>query len=116
MLFRSLVTDFRSLPIMRAMGYPVVFDATHSVQQPGGLGNASGGNREYVPCLAAAAAAVGCDGIFLEVHLDPEAALSDGPNMVPLAEVGRLLRRIRRIHEAAHEESGGDTEARPRGH
>ncbi len=74
--YNNLVSDFRSIPIMRSFGYPVIFDATHSVQQPGGLGNASGGNRDFVPYLAKAAVAVGCDGIFMEVHPEPEKALS----------------------------------------
>ena len=89
--YNTLVTDFRSLVILREFGYPVIFDATHSVQQPGGLGHASGGERRFVPPLARAAVAVGCDGLFMEVHEHPDRALSDGPNMVPLGELKQLL-------------------------
>lgn len=89
--YNNLVTDFRSLSIMRELGYPVVFDATHSVQQPGGLGHASGGKSEYIPLLARCAAAAGCDGIFMETHLDPAKSLSDGPNMIPLNKLEDLL-------------------------
>jgi 2-dehydro-3-deoxyphosphooctonate aldolase (KDO 8-P synthase) len=98
--YNNLVTDFRSLPIMRQWGYPVVFDATHSVQLPGGAGNASSGQREFVAPLARAAVAVGCDGLFMEVHPDPDHAPSDGPNMVPLDQVEELLRQVSRIREA----------------
>ncbi len=97
--YHNLVVDMRSLPIMRAMGYPVVFDATHAVQRPGGLGNASGGDREFVPTLARSAAAVGIDGLFMETHPEPAKALSDGANSIPLAEVKALLRIVRDIHE-----------------
>ena len=89
--YNTLVTDFRGLPQMAATGWPVVFDATHSVQQPGGLGGASGGQREFVPVLARAALAVGVAALFLETHEDPDRAPSDGPNMVPLAELPALL-------------------------
>lgn len=89
--YNTLVSDFRGLPTMRALGYPVTFDATHSVQQPGGLGGQSGGQRTFVPHLARAAVAVGVDGLFLETHPDPDAALSDGPNMVPLSHLRGLL-------------------------
>jgi 2-dehydro-3-deoxyphosphooctonate aldolase (KDO 8-P synthase) len=89
--YNTLVSDFRGLPTMRALGYPVTFDATHSVQQPGGLGGRSGGQREFVPYLARAAVAVGVDGLFLETHPDPDQALSDGPNMVPLTHLKPLL-------------------------
>jgi 2-dehydro-3-deoxyphosphooctonate aldolase (KDO 8-P synthase) len=85
---------------MRQWGYPVVFDATHSVQLPGGAGNASSGQREFVAPLARAAVAVGCDGLFMEVHPDPDHAPSDGPNMVPLDQVEDLLRQVSRIREA----------------
>ncbi len=95
--YNNLVTDFRSLAIMRATGYPVVFDATHSVQQPGGLGNASGGKREYVPLLARCAVAAGCDAIFMEVHKNPEKALSDGPNMLPLKQLEGVLKELKAI-------------------
>jgi 2-dehydro-3-deoxyphosphooctonate aldolase (KDO 8-P synthase) len=99
--YNNLVVDMRSFPIMRRFGYPVVFDATHSVQLPGGGGTKSGGQREFVEPLACAAAGVGCDGFFMEVHPDPDAALSDGPNMVPLQALPSLLERILRICDAA---------------
>ena len=89
--YNALVTDMRSLPIMRALGYPVVMDATHSVQIPGGQGTTSGGQRQYVPHMARAAAAVGVDALFLEVHDNPDKALSDGANMVRLDELEALL-------------------------
>jgi len=89
--YNTLVTDFRGLPQMARTGYPVIFDATHSVQQPGGLGGASGGQREFAPVLARAAAAVGVAGFFIESHPDPDNAPSDGPNMIPLHQMGALL-------------------------
>lgn len=89
--YNNLVADFRSLPEMRSMGYPVVFDATHSVQLPGGQGASSGGQREMVSCLARAAVAVGIDGLFLEVHPDPDCALCDGPNSLALDDLPDLL-------------------------
>lgn len=95
--YNNLVSDFRSLLILRDLGYPVVFDAGHSVQQPGGRGVASGGQREFIRPLARAAAAVGIDALFLEVHEDPDRALSDGPNSYPLAELPVLLREVRDI-------------------
>ncbi len=98
--YNNLVVDMRSLPIMRRFGYPVVFDATHSVQLPGGAGTKSSGQREFVAPLACAAAGAGCDGFFMEVHPDPDSALSDGPNMVPLSELAELLERILRICDA----------------
>ncbi len=98
--YNNLVVDMRSLPIMRRLGYPVVFDATHSVQLPGGAGTQSGGQREFVAPLACAAAGAGCDGFFMEVHPDPDSALSDGPNMVPLSELKALLERVLRICDA----------------
>ncbi len=97
--YHDLVVDMRSLISMRQLGVPVVFDATHSVQQPGGKGHASGGRREYAPALAAAAAAVGIDAIFLESHPRPEEALSDGPNALVLDEVHPVLERVKAIHE-----------------
>lgn len=97
--YNNLVVDMRSLPIMKQFGYPVVFDATHSVQLPGAQGSSSGGQREFVPALARAAVAAGCDGLFMEIHPDPESALSDGPNMVPLAQVKPLLRQLKELHE-----------------
>jgi 2-dehydro-3-deoxyphosphooctonate aldolase (KDO 8-P synthase) len=90
--YNNLVVDMRSLPIMASTGYPVVFDATHSVQQPGGLGSKSGGDRSMVPYLARAAVATGCvAGVFIETHEDPDAAPSDGPNMIKLSELKSLL-------------------------
>jgi 2-dehydro-3-deoxyphosphooctonate aldolase (KDO 8-P synthase) len=99
--YNNLVVDMRALPILRAFGYPVVFDATHSVQLPGGGGTQSSGQREFVEPLACAAAGAGCDGFFMEVHPDPDSALSDGPNMVPLQDLKRLLERVIRIWAAA---------------
>lgn len=95
--YQNLVVDMRSLPVMRNLGYPVVFDATHSVQLPGGGGTVSSGQREFVAPLARAAAAVGCDGFFMEVHPRPEEALSDGPNMVRLNELRGLLEQLQSI-------------------
>ena len=89
--YNTLVSDFRALPVLAETGYPVVFDATHSVQQPGGLGGSSGGERQYVPVLARAAAAVGCAALFVETHPDPDRAPSDGPNMVPLDRLESIL-------------------------
>ena len=99
--YHNLVVDFRGLPQLAAHGYPVVFDATHSVQLPGAKGSSSGGQRQYVPHLARAAVAVGIDALFLEIHEDPDRALSDGPNMVPLAELERLLVQLLAIRRAA---------------
>ncbi len=95
--YNNLVVDMKSLPIMRSFGYPVVFDATHSVQKPGGKGTATGGEREYVSSLAQAAVATGIDGLFLEVHPEPEKALSDGPNMIRLSRVKELLEKLIKI-------------------
>ena len=92
--YNNLISDMRSLAVMRGTGCPVVFDATHSVQQPGGLGTASGGAREYIPVLARSAAAAGVAGFFMETHPDPENALSDGPNAVPLDKIGTLLETL----------------------
>jgi 2-dehydro-3-deoxyphosphooctonate aldolase (KDO 8-P synthase) len=89
--YNNLVVDFRSLPIIRGLGYPVVFDATHSVQLPAQKGTCSGGEREFCPYLIRAAMAVGCDALFLEVHDNPEEALCDGPNMIPLSELEEIL-------------------------
>ncbi len=99
--YNNLVVDMRSFPIMRSFGYPVVFDATHSVQLPGGGGTKSSGQREFVEPLACAAAGAGVDGFFMEVHPNPDEALSDGPNMVPLHQLKPLLERVMRICEAA---------------
>jgi 2-dehydro-3-deoxyphosphooctonate aldolase (KDO 8-P synthase) len=92
--YNALVADMRSLPQMAATGWPVVFDATHSVQQPGGLGGASGGQREFAPVLARAAVAVGVAGVFIETHPEPDAAPSDGPNMIALKEMPALVARL----------------------
>ncbi len=92
--YNCLVSDMRSIPVMQAWGYPVIFDATHSVQRPGGLGSASGGDREFVACLAKAAVAAGCDGLFLEVHPEPERALSDAASMLSLEELPTLLEEV----------------------
>jgi 2-dehydro-3-deoxyphosphooctonate aldolase (KDO 8-P synthase) len=98
--YNDLVVDFRGLPQLRALGHPVVFDVTHSVQQPGGLGSASGGRREFVPYLARAAAAVGIDALFVEVHEEPDSAPSDGPNMITPALLDRLLGEVIAVREA----------------
>ncbi|WP_338666936.1 3-deoxy-8-phosphooctulonate synthase [Pseudodesulfovibrio methanolicus] len=97
--YNNLVVDMRSIPQMRAFGVPVIMDATHSVQLPGGLGGASGGQREYVPVLASAAVAAGADGVFMEVHPNPDKALCDGPNSLPLNEVEALLKRLLALWE-----------------
>ncbi len=95
--YNTLVSDMRALPIMSRFGFPIVFDATHSVQQPGGMGEKSGGQREFVPYLARAAIAVGVGAIFMETHEDPDNAPSDGPNMVPLNEIKTLLKKLTEI-------------------
>ncbi len=92
--YNTLVSDMRALPILKRTGAPVIFDATHSVQQPGGQGTSSGGEREFVPVLARAAVAVGVAGVFIETHQDPDHAPSDGPNMMPLKDMEALLRRL----------------------
>ena len=89
--YNNLVSDFRSLAIMKKEGYPVIFDCSHSVQQPGGLGESSGGKREFIPLLARCAVAAGCSAIFVEVHPRPGKALSDGPNMLPLSQLEKFL-------------------------
>jgi 2-dehydro-3-deoxyphosphooctonate aldolase (KDO 8-P synthase) len=99
--YNNLVADMRSIPIMKAFGFPVIFDATHSVQLPGGAGDRSGGQREFAPVLAKCAVAAGCDGLFIETHPDPEKALSDGPNMIPLREMPKLLATLIKIKAAA---------------
>ena len=98
--YNNLVSDLRSLAIMRAYGYPVIYDATHSVQLPGGQGVSSGGQRQFVEGLSRAAVAFGCDGIFLEVHPDPENALCDGPNMISLKDLEKLLQQVRKIEKS----------------
>ncbi|OKH21026.1 3-deoxy-8-phosphooctulonate synthase [Chroogloeocystis siderophila] len=92
--YNTLVVDFRSLPQMREFGYPIVFDATHSVQMPGGQGNKSGGQRQFVPYLARAATAIGIDALFMEIHENPDTAPSDGPNMIPLAHLETVLKQV----------------------
>lgn len=92
--YNTLVSDMRSLPILKSLGAPVVFDATHSVQQPGGRGESSGGERQFVPVLARAAVAIGVAAVFMEAHPDPESAPSDGPNMIPFAELEDLVRDL----------------------
>ncbi len=98
--YNNLVVDFRGLPIMTSFGFPVIFDVTHSIQLPGGLGNRSGGQREFAEPLARAAVAVGVDGLFMEVHPDPEKALCDGPNMIRLDDVKKLLAMVKAIYGA----------------
>ena len=97
--YNNLVVDYRGLPVMRKMGFPVIFDATHSVQLPGGQGTASGGERGLVPFLARAAVAAGVDGVFMEVHPDPEKALCDGPNSLSLDSLGDLLKELKQIDD-----------------
>ena len=104
--YHCLVTDFRSLPVLAETGCPVVFDATHSVQTPGGIGDASGGDRRFAPVLARAAVAAGADAVFVETHDDPDNALSDGPVMVPLAEMPVLIRDLIRIRAAIEDQPG----------
>ncbi|MCK5879502.1 MAG: 3-deoxy-8-phosphooctulonate synthase [Holophagae bacterium] len=98
--YNNLVVDFKSFPVMSAFGYPVLFDATHSVQLPGGLGKVTGGQREFIPVLAKAAAGLGVSGFFFEVHEHPEEALSDGPNLYPLEQFSNLLRKLLNIWRA----------------
>ncbi len=101
--YNNLVTDMRSIPILRRSGFPVVFDATHSVQLPGGGGDKSSGQREFAPVLARCAVVAGADGVFIETHPKPDAALSDGPNMIPLAEMPGLLAGLVKLHAAARQ-------------
>lgn len=100
--YNNLVVDMRGLPIMRSLGYPVVFDATHSVQLPSGAGGASGGQREFIAPLARAAVAAGVDAVFMETHPDPDSAPCDGPNMIPIRDLRALLTRLQAIHAIAH--------------
>ncbi len=100
--YNTLVVDMTSFVEMKKFGYPVVMDATHSVQKPGGKGNATGGNRDYVEPLAKAAIAAGADALFFEVHPDPDNALSDGPNMVKLCEFENILKRVIKVYDAVH--------------
>jgi 2-dehydro-3-deoxyphosphooctonate aldolase (KDO 8-P synthase) len=105
--YNNLVVDFRSLSIMRSLGCPVVLDVTHSVQLPGGQGTCSGGQREHIPLLARAGVAAGVDALFMEVHPDPDAALCDGPNSLPLAEVLPLWRKLVALHRLVREQEVG---------
>ncbi len=105
--YNNLVVDMRSLPVMRSLGCPVIFDATHSVQLPGGAGGRSGGQREFIPPLARAAVAAGLDGLFMEVHPQPEKALCDGPNSMPLERVESLLQTLLQIHSVVSESGSG---------
>jgi len=100
--YNNLVADMRSIPIMRTFGFPVIFDATHSVQLPGGGGDKSSGQREFAPVLARCAITAGANGIFIETHPQPDRALSDGPNMIPLKEMPALLADLRKIWRATH--------------
>jgi len=102
--YNTLVTDFRGLPKMAETGYPIVFDATHSVQQPGGQGASSGGQREYAPVLARAALAVGCASVFIETHDNPDAAPSDGPNMIPIDQMKAMLARLKAFDDLAKQQ------------
>ena len=106
--YNTLVSDMRALPVLRATGAPVIFDATHSVQQPGGQGGASGGQREFVPVLARAAVAVGVAGVFIETHQDPDRAPSDGPNMVPLSQFEALIEELQAFDALAKRRHSGD--------
>lgn len=98
--YNNLVVDFRAMPIMRSFGYPVVFDVTHSLQLPGGLGSSSGGQREFAGPLMRAAAAVEVDGLFMEVHPEPDKALCDGPNMIPLEKLEGILKTVKKIYDS----------------
>jgi 2-dehydro-3-deoxyphosphooctonate aldolase (KDO 8-P synthase) len=100
--YNNLVSDMRAIPTMKRLGFPVIFDATHSVQLPGGGGTHSSGQREFAPVLARCALAAGADGVFIETHPDPDKALSDGPNMIPLAEMPALLKSLLKIWAATH--------------
>jgi 2-dehydro-3-deoxyphosphooctonate aldolase (KDO 8-P synthase) len=100
--YNNLVADMRSIPILRGFGFPVIFDATHSVQLPGGGGDKSGGQREFAPVLARCAVAAGANGLFIETHPRPARALSDGPNMIPLAEMPGVLRELVKVFKAVH--------------
>lgn len=103
--YNNLVVDFRGLPIMRSFGYPVIFDVTHSLQLPGGQGSCSGGQREFALPLARAAVAVGVDGLFMEVHPEPDKALCDGPNMIKIDEVDKILTIVKAIYDSAKDHS-----------
>jgi 2-dehydro-3-deoxyphosphooctonate aldolase (KDO 8-P synthase) len=105
--YNTLISDMRALPVLAKIGAPVIFDATHSVQQPGGQGSSSGGERDYVPVLARAAVAVGIAGLFVETHREPDKAPSDGPNMIPLKAMKPLLERLMKFDALAKSEGGG---------
>ncbi|EKE44514.1 2-dehydro-3-deoxyphosphooctonate aldolase [Oceaniovalibus guishaninsula JLT2003] len=107
--YNTLVSDFRALPIMARTGWPVVFDATHSVQQPGGIGATSGGQREFAPVLATAACAIGVAALFIETHQDPDRAPSDGPNMIPVDRMEPLIARLRAFDDLAKGRTGAQT-------
>jgi 2-dehydro-3-deoxyphosphooctonate aldolase (KDO 8-P synthase) len=102
--YNNLVVDFRGFPIMRSFGYPVVYDVTHSLQRPGGLGTASGGESQFIEYMARAGVACGVDGVFMEVHDNPDAALSDGPNSLPLGRLSPLLEKLKAIHELVRDD------------
>jgi 2-dehydro-3-deoxyphosphooctonate aldolase (KDO 8-P synthase) len=106
--YNNLVSDMRSLVVMRELGFPVVFDATHSLQLPGGLGRASGGERKYIPALARAGVAAGVDALFMGVHEDPDQAMSDGPNSLELRDFEGLLRVVKRLDALVKETGGSD--------
>jgi 2-dehydro-3-deoxyphosphooctonate aldolase (KDO 8-P synthase) len=108
--YNNLVVDMRSLPVMRSLGCPVIYDATHSLQLPGAAGGSSGGQREFIPPLARAAVAAGIDGIFMEVHPQPERALCDGPNSIPLGQIESILQLLVQIHRLVAGNITGDTE------
>jgi 2-dehydro-3-deoxyphosphooctonate aldolase (KDO 8-P synthase) len=110
--YNNLVSDFRALAIMRDLGYPVIYDATHSVQLPSGLGKSSGGQSRFVPGLCRAAVAFGCDGLFIEVHTNPDKALCDGPNMVSLRQLEELLNQVKRIENALFNHPHGEAEVK----
>ena len=103
--YNNLVVDFRGLPIMRGFGYPVVYDVTHSLQRPGGLGSSTGGDSQFIEYMARAGVACGVDGVFMEVHDNPAAALSDGPNSLPLERLEPLLEKLKAIHKLVRDES-----------
>ena len=105
--YNTLVSDMRSLPTMAETGYPIVFDATHSVQQPGGQGGTSGGERQFVPVLARAAIAIGVAAVFMETHQDPDSAPSDGPNMIPLDQMEALLKNLMAFDAVAKASAAG---------
>lgn len=110
--YQNLISDFRSIPIMQSLGYPVVFDATHSVQIPGGLGHVSGGQAEFIPTLARCAVAAGADALFMEVHEDPKSAKSDGPNNLALSDLKELLQILKQIRQAAPISKAGNQESK----